>query len=45
MGVLMGYCNDPATVRVDFFKESGKWYTIGGSVVGCGMPIVGSDNV
>jgi hypothetical protein len=23
----MNYCDDPAMVRVDFFKESGKWYT------------------
>ncbi len=23
----MGYCDDPRMVRVDFFKESGKWYT------------------
>lgn len=23
----MGYCDNPAMVRVDFFKESGKWYT------------------
>jgi hypothetical protein len=23
----MGYTNDPAMVRVDFFKPSGKWYT------------------
>ena len=22
----MNYSNNPATVRVDFFKESGKWY-------------------
>lgn len=23
----MGYSEDPAMVRVDFFKPSGKWYT------------------
>ena len=23
----MGYIEDPARVRVDFFKSSGKWYT------------------
>lgn len=23
----MGYIEDPAMIRVDFFKESGKWYT------------------
>lgn len=23
----MHYSEDPAMVRVDFFKESGKWYT------------------
>lgn len=23
----MGYSTDPEMVRVDFFKESGKWYT------------------
>lgn len=23
----MGYCDDPSMVRVDFFKDSGKWYT------------------
>ena len=23
----MGYSEDDAMVRVDFFKESGKWYT------------------
>lgn len=23
----MNYSNDPSMVRVDFFKESGKWYT------------------
>lgn len=23
----MGYHDNPAMVRVDFFKESGKWYT------------------
>ena len=23
----MGYSDDPAMVRVDFFKPSGKWYT------------------
>lgn len=23
----MGYTNNPAMVRVDFFKESGKWST------------------
>lgn len=22
----MGYSDNPASVRVDFFKESGKWY-------------------
>ena len=22
----MGYSDDPAMVRVDFFKDSGKWY-------------------
>lgn len=22
----MGYCEDERKVRVDFFKESGKWY-------------------
>jgi len=22
----MGYSDDPAMMRVDFFKESGKWY-------------------
>lgn len=25
----MGYSNNPAMVRVDFFKESGKWYATG----------------
>lgn len=24
---MSGYSDDPASVRVDFFKESGKWYT------------------
>jgi hypothetical protein len=23
----MGYSNDPSMVRVDFFREGGKWYT------------------
>ncbi len=23
----MGYSEDPSMVRVDFFRESGKWYT------------------
>lgn len=23
----MGYSSDPASVRVDFFRPSGKWYT------------------
>jgi hypothetical protein len=23
----MNYCDNPASVRVDFWKESGKWYT------------------
>ncbi len=23
----MGYSEDPAMVRVDFFREHGKWYT------------------
>lgn len=23
----MGFTTDPSCVRVDFFKESGKWYT------------------
>jgi len=23
----MGYSENPAMVRVDFFKDSGKWYT------------------
>ena len=23
----MGYSQNPAMVRVDFFKDSGKWYT------------------
>jgi hypothetical protein len=23
----MHYCEEPSMVRVDFFKESGKWYT------------------
>lgn len=23
----MGYSDDPAMMRVDFFKKSGKWYT------------------
>lgn len=24
---MSNYCEDPAYCRVDFFKESGKWYT------------------
>ena len=24
---MSGYSDDPAMVRVDFFKDSGKWYT------------------
>ena len=24
---MSGYSDNPAMVRVDFFKESGKWYT------------------